>query len=156
MIDDPLLVMRQLSESFFSRTLTILHFREIANVPLPFFLTCPKLRKVSLDQVGATDKSYDTYPDNHCSREAPLLEVLEFRSSHSLVEQMLAPPARFSTPVIIWSNLRVLTLAPHDKGGMACLQPILDAACNSLEELFLTEIHIDERRCGAFDNMKRI
>jgi hypothetical protein len=134
-----MLVTRQLAESFFSQTLTILRLSEIANVPLPLFLICPRLREVFLDQVGATDKSYDKYPDDQCSgREAPLLEVLEYRNSHSLVEQMIAPPPRFNTPVVLWSNLRVLTLAPHDKEGMACLQPILDAACNTLEELYLT------------------
>jgi hypothetical protein len=111
---------------------------------------------VFLDQVGATDKIYDTYPDNHCSgREAPLLKVLEYRNSHSLVEQMIAQPPRFNTPVVLWSNLRVLTLAPHDKEGMACLQPILDAACNTLEELFLTGIHAGESRCGVSEK-KRI
>ena len=156
-IEDPVLVMRQLTESFFSQTLTILHVTECANVPLPLFLICPRLREVSLDLVGATDKSYDKYPDNQCSgREAPLLEVLDYRSSHSLVEQMIAPPPRFNTPVVLWSNLRVLTLAPHDEEDMACLQRILDAACNTLEELYLTTVSVGECRCDVFDNTKRI
>lgn len=29
---------------------------------------------------------------------------------------------------------------------MACLQPILDAACNTLEELYLTSLHVGERK----------
>ncbi|KIM36032.1 hypothetical protein M413DRAFT_78805, partial [Hebeloma cylindrosporum] len=41
-------------------------------------------------------------------------------------------------PVILWSSLRILTVAPHDKEGLPCLQPILDAARNTLEELYLT------------------
>ena len=148
-IEDPILVTRHLMESFFSQTLTVLRLREIANVPLHLFLICPKLREVFLDEVGATDESYDTYPDNHCSgREAPILEVLEYRNSHTLVEQMITPPPRFNTPVVLWSNLRVLTL---DKEGMVYLQPILDAACNTLEELYLNDMYVGKRRCGVFD-----
>ena len=158
-VKDPLLVMRQLTESFFSQTLTILRLTEIANIPLPLFLICPRLREVILDNVGATDKSYHNYPNNLCSdREAPLLEVLQYRHSHTLVEQMISPPPRFNThSVILWSNLRVLILAPDDKEGMDCLQPILDAACNTLEELYLTlmRTYTGECRCGIFDNMKQ-
>ena len=154
---DPMLVVRQLTESFFSQSLTILYISNCANAPLPLFLICPRLREVRLDEVGATDSSYDEYPDNQCSgREAPLLEVLQYSSSHSLVEQMIAPPPRFNTPVVLWSNLRVLTLAPRGKEELACLQPILDAACNTLEELYLNSIHVGECRCGIFDNTKRI
>ena len=156
-IEDSLLVTRQLAESFFSQTLTVLRLIDIRNVPLPLFLICPKLRVVELDQVGATDKSYNAYPDNQCSgREAPLLEVLEYRNSHTLVEQMIAPPPRFNTPVVLWSNLRVLTLAPDDKEGMASLQPILDAACNTLQELYLNSMCVGDGRCGVFNNMKQI
>ena len=156
-IEDPLLLMRQLTESFFSQTLTILHVSGCANVPLPLFLICPRLREVFLYRVGATDKIYDKYPDNQCSgREAPLLEVFDCCNSHTLIEQMIAPPSRFNTPVVLWSNLRVLTLAPYDKEGMACLQPILDAACNTLEELYLTNKHLGDCRCGVFDNTTRI
>ena len=156
-IEDPILAIRQLAKSFFSQTLTTLRVTECANVPLPLFLICPRLREVFLDQVGATDKSYDKYPDNQCSgREAPLLEVFDYRNSPSLVEQMIVPPPRFNTPVVLWSNLRVLTLAPHDKEGMACLQPILDVACNTLKELYLTSVNVGECRCGVFDYTMRI
>ena len=149
-IEDPMYVMRQLTGSFFSQTLTILRVTGCANVPLPIFLICPRLREVLLDMDGATDKSYNKYPDDQCSgREAPLLEVFNYRNSHSVVEQMIAPPPRFKTPVVLWSNLRVLTIAPHDKEGVACLQPILDAACNSLEELYLTTISGGDCRCGV-------
>jgi len=156
-IEDPMLAVRRLTQSFFSQTLTILRVSQCVNVPLPLFLICPGLRRVFLDQVGATDKTYDKYPDNQCSgREAPLLEVLNYRKSHSFVEQMITPPPRFNAPVVLLSNLRILTLAPLDKEGMAFLQPILDAACNALEELYLTTINLDECRCGFFDNTKRI
>ena len=156
-IEDPLLVMRQFAKSFFPQTLTILRLEEIFVVPLHLFLICPRLREVSLDRVGATDKSYDPDPDNYCSgREAPLLEIFEYRNSHSLVEQMITPPSRFNTPVVLWSNLRVLTLAPDDREGMALLQPILDAACNTLEELYLTDMYVGDCRCGVFDIRKQI
>ena len=46
-------------------------------------------------------------------------------------------------------------LAPHDKGGMACLQPILDAACNTLEELYLTSMTMSGCKRGVSDNTKR-
>ena len=137
-VENPMFVMRQLAESFFSQTLTTLCVEDIANVPLPLFLICPRLREVVLERVGAADKSYDKYPISQCSgREAPLLEVVKLRSSHTLVEQMIVPPPRFNTPVVLWSKLRVLTLAPGGEEGMASLQPILDAACNTLEELYL-------------------
>jgi hypothetical protein len=156
-IEDLILVTvtRQLAESFFSQTLTILRLKKIANVPLPLFLICPKLREVFLDQVGATDKSYDhnlNYADDQCSDrlgETPSLEVLEYRDSHSLVEQMVSSPPKFNRPVVLWSNLRVLTLAPHDNEGMAYLQPILDATCNTLEELYLTGF-VRESKNGSF------
>ena len=152
-----MLVVRQLAGTFFSQTLTILHVSECENVLLPLFLIFPRLREVMLDQVGATDKNYDKYRDEQCSnQEAPLLEVFNYRNSHNLVEQMIAPPPRFNTPVVLWSNLRVLTLAPRGKEELACLQPILDAACNTLEELYLNSIHVGECRCGIFDNTKRI
>ena len=154
-IEDPILVVQRLTESFFSQTLTILNLSDCKNVPLPLFLIFPKLRELILDQVEATDKSYGKYPDNLCSgRKAPLLEVINYRSSHSLVQQMIAPPPRFNTPVVLWSKLRVLTMAPRDKRGVACLQPILDAACNTMEELYLSSLHVDQSRCGLFDNTK--
>jgi hypothetical protein len=150
-VEDPTHAVRWLAQSFFSQTLTILHLTECKNVPLPIFLICPRLRKVCLDHVRA-EKSYDKYPDNLCSgREPPPLEVLDYRDAHSLVKQMITPPSRFNTPVVLWSNLRMLKLAPHDEKGMACLQPILDAACNTLEELYLTNIHVGECRCMIFD-----
>jgi len=145
--EDPMLVVRQLTQSFFSQTLTILHVSRCANVPLPLFLTCPRLRVLLLDQVAATEKSYNKYQENQCSgREAPQLEVLDYRNSHSVVEQVITPPPRFNTPVVLWSNLRVLTLCPHEREGMACLQPILDAACTTLEELYLTRTNMSECR----------
>jgi hypothetical protein len=150
MIKDPIIVVRQLAKSFFSQTLTILRLTECTNVPLPLFLICPRLREVCLDQVGATEKIYDKYPDDQCSgREAPLLRVLNCRNSHSLVEQMITLPPRFNTPIVLWSKLRVLTLDFCDEEGMACLQLILDAACNTLEELYLTSTNMGECRCSV-------
>ncbi|KAF8799710.1 hypothetical protein BYT27DRAFT_7200934 [Phlegmacium glaucopus] len=51
---------------------------------------------------------------------------------------MITPPSRFHTSVVVWSKLHILKLCPHDKQELACLQPILDLACNTLEELCLT------------------
>jgi hypothetical protein len=151
MIDDPMLVVRQLTHSFFSPSLTILRLTACGNVPLPLFLISPRLREVFIHEVGGAYPSYDDYPENLCSgREAPPLEVLDYRNSHSLVEQMITPPPRFKTPVVVWSNLRILTLSPHDKEGVACLQPILDAACNTLEELYLTSTDTGGCRCNVF------
>ena len=145
-IKDPTFVTRQLAESFFSQSLTILRLSNIANAPLPLFLICPKLREVFLNSVEASGKSYDSYPDDLCSgRETPLLEVLEYRKSHTLVEQMIVPPPRFNTPMILLSNLRVLKLASNDNQGMTYLQPILDVACNTLEELYLTSFVLGSR-----------
>ena len=85
-------VTRQLAESFFSQTLTVLHISECANFPLPLFLICPRSRVVFLNNVGATDMSYDKYADSQCSgREAPALEVFDYRKSQRLVEQMISP-----------------------------------------------------------------
>ena len=150
-IKDPILVVRRFAQSFFSQTLTILRLKECKNVPLPLFLISPRLREVSLDRVGATEQSYDKFPDSqHFGREAPPLEVLDYRNSHSLVKLMLTPPPRFNTPVVLWSNLRVLTLAPRDKEGIACLQAILNAACNTVKELYLTGTDMDECKRNIF------
>ena len=77
------------------------------------------------------------------------MEVLKLRDPHTIVEQIIAPPPVFSTPVVLLSNLCVLSLAPSGE-GMAYLQPILDAACNTLEELYV----ISSSKCGVFDNKK--
>ncbi|KIM36007.1 hypothetical protein M413DRAFT_78788 [Hebeloma cylindrosporum] len=140
-IDDPILVVRWLTRSFFSQTLTVLHLSDCQNMPLPIFLICPRLREVILDNVGTTEKSYVKYPDELCSgRESPSPAVLQYRNSHSLVKELITPPPRFKTPVVLWSNLRILTVAPHDKEALPYLQPILDAVCNTLEELYLTDL----------------
>ena len=137
-IEDPIFVVERLMQSFFSQTLTVLVLDDCKNVPLTLFLVCPKLREVYLDDVEVL-KRYDEYPDTQCSgRELPALERLNYRKSESLVKQMITPPPKFSTAVVVWSKLRVLKLCPQEKGDMACLQPILDAACNTLEELYLT------------------
>jgi len=155
MIKDPIFVVQWLAKSFFSQSLTILRLSQCENIPLPIFLICPRLKEVCLNQVGATDKSYDKFPDNQCSgREPPLLEVVDYCSSHSLIKQMISPPPRFNTPVVLWSNLRILTLTPHEKEGLACLQPILHAACNTLEELYLTHLYVRGCRCRIFDRLK--
>jgi len=154
-IEDPILVVGLFLRTFFSQTLTILHLTRCQNVPLPLFLICPRLREVLLDNVGAAEESYDRYPDEQCfGRELPALEVLNYRDSQSLVKQMITPPPRFHTPVVHWSKLRVLTLSPHEREEMACLQPILDAACNTLEELYLTRLQVADCRCNAFNNIK--
>lgn len=139
-IEDPIVVV-QFMQSFFSRSLTTLQLNKWTNFPLPLFLACPQLRDVALDAVDVTDETYDNYPDNQCSgREPPALERFEYRSSVSIVKQMITPPPRFQTPVVLWSKLSALTVCPYEKREMACLQPILDNARNTLEELHLTTL----------------
>ena len=137
-IEDPILVVGWLMQSFFSQTLTVLDINNCMNVPLTLFLVCPNLREVYLDDVKVFESS-DEYPDTQCSgRELPALERLNYRNSGSLIKQMITPLPKFSMAVVIWSKLRVLKLCPEEKEGMMYLQPILDAACNTLEELYLT------------------
>ncbi|EDQ99916.1 uncharacterized protein LACBIDRAFT_315059 [Laccaria bicolor S238N-H82] len=66
-IEDPILFVGRLTQSFFSQTLTTLHLTKCKNMPLPIFLICPKLREVRLDFVGVTEESYDEYPEEYCS-----------------------------------------------------------------------------------------
>ena len=140
-IEDPILVVERLMQSFFSQTLTILYLTECENVPLTLFLVCPHLREVYLYYVEVFDSRDDGYPDTQCSgRELPALEHLNYRRSASLVKQLITPPPEFSMAVVIWSKLRVLKLCPQEKEEMVCLQPILDAAFNTLEELCLTNL----------------
>ncbi|KAF8799721.1 hypothetical protein BYT27DRAFT_7245951 [Phlegmacium glaucopus] len=138
--EDPTLVVGRLMQSFFSETLTVLHLTDCKNVPLTLFLICPRLRKILLYDVGATE-NYDEYPDNQCSgRELPALEYLDYRNSERLMKQVITPPPRFHPAVVVWSKLRVLKLCPFEKEELPCLQPILDVACNTLEELYLTNL----------------
>jgi hypothetical protein len=145
-IEDPIFVVGWLMQSFFSQTLTVLNLIDCKNVPLTLFLVCPNLREVYLDGWKCLSPEIDEYPDTQCSgRELPALECLNYRHSESLVKQMITPPPKFSMAVVVWSKLRVLKLCPQEKEGMVCLQPILDAACNTLEELYLTfdkEVHM--------------
>ena len=143
-IEDPILLVKRLTRSFFSQTLTSLSLSECRNVPVSIFLICPQLRIVKLDHVAATKQSYDHYPKELCfGRESPALENFNYRDSHSLIKEMITPPPRFRAPVVLWSSLRVLTLSPHEKKEMVYLQPILNTACNTLEELFLTNMCVD-------------
>ena len=141
-IEDPTFVVGRLMQSFFSQTLTVLDLDDCKNVPLTLFLVCPNLREVLLDEVEVLKRN-DEYPDTQCSgRELPALERLNYRGSESLVKQMITPPPKFPMGVIDWSKLRVLRLCPQEKEEMTCLQPILDAACNTLEELYLTNMRV--------------
>ena len=98
------------------------------------------------------EESYDDYPDDQCSgRESLALEVFNYRESPTVVEQMITPPSRFHTPVVLWSKLRVLTLTPHQREEMALFRPILDGACTTLEELYLTAaLNMGSSRCSFF------
>ena len=64
-----------------------------------------------------------------------------------LVEYMIAPPLRFNTQVILWSNLRVLTLA-YGRNDLFAIY----LRC-TLEELYLTSL---DCRCGVFHLEKQI
>jgi hypothetical protein len=149
--EDPLLVVERLMQSFFSETLTVLHLTECENVPLTLFLICPQLREIFMDHVKVTMKKY---PDEQCfDRELPALEHLSYRNSESIIKDMtqITPPPRFHLGVVVWSKLRVLELCPYEKKEMGCLQPILDAACNTLEELHLTRMGWGTNsQCGYF------
>ena len=136
-IENPILLVGFLDKSFFSQSLRSLHLSGCKNLPLPILLICPRLQVVILEQVAVTDDSYDGYQDNQCAREWPSLQVFCYRYSHSFVEQMITPPPRFLAPVALWSQLRILKLCPYVEEDLACLQPILDASRNSLEELNL-------------------
>ncbi|KAF8810568.1 hypothetical protein BYT27DRAFT_7253550 [Phlegmacium glaucopus] len=156
--EDPALVVGRLMQSFFSQTLTVLHLTYCKNVPLTLFLICPRLRKILLEEVEATE-NYDEYPDKQCSgRELPAVEYLDYILSGSLVKQMITSPPRFHTAVVDWSKLRVLKLCPQEKEELACLQPILDVACNTLEELYLTNIRriwgISQRPLSGLVNLR--
>ena len=123
----------------FSQSLTVLYLRDCKNIPLTLFLVCPNLREVYLDNVEVFESRDDEYPDTQCSgRELPALEHLEYCNSENLVKQMVTPPPKFSMAVVVWSKLRVLKLCPHEKEGLVCLQPILEATCNTLEEFYLS------------------
>jgi hypothetical protein len=129
-------------QSFFSQTLTVLNLLYCENVALTLFLVCPNLKELHLDHVEGFDPRDSEYHDTQCSgRELPALEYLDCRNSESLLNQMISPPPEFSmaVTVVVWSKLRILKLCLQEKEGMmACLQPILDATCNTLEELYLT------------------
>ena len=135
------LVVGWLLQSFFSQTLTVLNLYRCKNVPLSLFLVCPNLKELHLDYVRGFDPTGrdSEYYDTQCSgRELPALEYLDYRNSGSLIDLMINPPPDLSMAVVVWSKLRILKLCPKEKAGMACLQPILDASCNTLEELYLS------------------
>ena len=147
---DPMLIVGQLMQTIFSQTLTVLRLAECENVPSTIFLICPRLREVVLDHVEVTDQSYDEFPDEQCSdRELPALERLEYRNSDNLIQEMITPPPRFKTGVVLWSKLRVLELSWCRK-KTAYLQPILDRASNTLEELHLQNPEILDGACSAY------
>ena len=141
----------RLSQSFFSHTLTILYLTgfRCENVPLHIFLVCPRLKEVHLDGVGDAEEDYTDYPDKQFSgRESPALELFICLRSDTVVKQMITPPPRFHTPVVLWSKLRVLKLSLQE---LAILQPILHAACTTLEELYLTAtLNMGSGMCSVF------
>ena len=150
-IEDPIFFVGWLMHSFFSQTLTVLDLTDCKDVPLTLFLVCPNLREVYLESVKVFESGGDEYPDEQYSgREfkVPALELLSYRNSKSLVKQMITPPPKFSTAVVVWSNLRGLKLYPHKKEEIVFLQSILDAACNTLEELYLFNGQVEQIRVG--------
>ena len=157
-IEDPILIVGWLMQSFFSQTLTVLDLIECKNVPLTLFLVCPNLKEVYLDDVEVFDSRDDEY--TQCSgRELPSPEHLSYIRSGSLVKQMITPPPKFSMPVVDFSKLRVLKLCPQEKKDMVCLQPILDAACDTLEELYLTNLQATwdlAGKMGVFINVAHL
>ena len=63
---------------------------------------------------------------------------------------MITPPPKFHTPLVLWSKLRVLKLSSQEL-ELAISQPILDAACTTLEELYLTApLNMGSGRCSVF------
>jgi hypothetical protein len=154
---DPILIVGRLMQSFFSETLTVLHLTECQNVPLNLFLICPRLREIFTDHVEVI-KNYDKYPDQQCSgRQLPAVEHLSCRDSESLIKHMITQPSRFHSGVVVWSKLRVLKLCPHERKEMSYLQLVLNAACNSLEELHLTRAAWGTKgQCGSVIDMKQI
>ena len=97
------------------------------------------LREVHLNNMEVLESRDDEYPNTQCSnRELPAHKCLIYRYSESLVKQIITSSPKFSMVVVDWSKLCVLKLCPQEKEGMVCLQPILDAVCNTLEELYLT------------------
>ena len=147
-MEDPILVVDRLRQTFFSETLTTLHLIACQEMPLAIFLTCHSLKEVVLKDVTALDDGYDDFPARQCSDyTSPALERFQYRASHTLVEQMIAPPPIFPVPVVLWSSLRVLELSPFERHEMACLQAIVSAASDTLEELYLTQPRTVTRGC---------
>ena len=143
----PLLEFTSWYHSFLS--LTVLEIANCRNVPLTVYLVCPNLREVHLLNVIVLESRGDEYPDLQCSdRELPALECLKYCISGILVKQMITPPSKFSIGVVDWSRLRVLGVYLKDMEGMVCLQPILDAACNTLVELYLTHRRVSPDIAG--------
>ncbi|PPQ84379.1 hypothetical protein CVT26_007381 [Gymnopilus dilepis] len=122
---DPVLAVYRLRQTFFSRTLTTLHLWDSANVVL--------------DVVTALN-DYEDF--SLCTEYTPAaLETFRYRTlSHSIVKEMVKPPPIFPTPVVVWSSLRVLEVSPFEKDEMSYLQRIMDAACDTLEELHLKHV----------------
>jgi hypothetical protein len=87
---------------------------------------------VHLDGVEVGEESYDKYSDEQCSgREPPALELFNCSHSDTVFRQMITPPPGFHAPVVLWSNLRVLSLTLVEGEELsACLRPILEGEDN--------------------------
>ncbi|PPR03015.1 hypothetical protein CVT26_004542 [Gymnopilus dilepis] len=142
-LEDPGLLVECIEQSFVSRTLLVLHLQNCKSVPLSLFLVCQELKEVKLDGVRVAAQEYGNCSDIQIHGQgAPSLKHLDFRGAHSLVRYMVHPPPGFRAPVVNLSQLRTLTLSPHERAEMNYLQLILNAASTTLEELYLTNIRI--------------
>ncbi|KAJ3516655.1 hypothetical protein NLJ89_g995 [Agrocybe chaxingu] len=128
---------------------TTIYDEDCSNIPLSIFPVCSKLKNITLQDVQIPKEPEELAIPAGVDPSPPKIQRLDYRSSDRLVKYFLEPPPSLE-PLVDLSNLRILKACPHEKEDMACVQPILDIASETLEELYLTTLSTsdtpDERR----------
>lgn len=120
-----------------SQTLTSLSLSH-CELPRAAISQCPLLKKLNLEEVRLIELAGAPGNSNSVPDRKPRLEILEYTAATDTVKAMLSTQGD-ETPTADLSKLQILGLTPEHEEDLAVAQAILDAAHDSLEELYLVD-----------------
>jgi hypothetical protein len=141
--DEPHSFHRWLSASFFPSTLRQLDLACVDGLLPQAIRQCRALESLKVAAVGITKSTSTVFPEND-GDPLPHLKVLDCANSYRLLRKIVAPRSPSSAFVSL-EALEVLKLCPDVKKEIPMIQPILDGARSTLQELHLTNFVRTER-----------
>ncbi|CAA7270933.1 unnamed protein product [Cyclocybe aegerita] len=118
---------------------TLVYDEDYTTIPLSIFPLCSNLKGLSLRDFKVMKTLETQFVPEGVDLKPPRIESLDYRHSAQIVEHLLRLPAVIE-PLVDLTNLRFLKTCAHERSDMLCVQPILDATSETLEELDLTTL----------------